>query len=213
MKCLPWLAALCLCASPAWGMDDGDPQTRCGADWLPAYTFASDAEGVTPNGQAMTADVVRLARFCRYGAVRIVAFVGSDLAEAQRRAAWIGRELLADHWPGTRIDLEFRLRNQAPHGMDLRQTFTADAIVEFGPRGRRARRDPGLCPGDGIPAGPDPARRARATEPPRRYGLRGLSDSSTRGGPFTMYQSYIVSFWNTAYHCPKWGLSERDGLI
>ncbi|HWD27058.1 MAG TPA: OmpA family protein [Rhizomicrobium sp.] len=131
MKRLPWLAALCLCASPAWGMDDGDPQTRCGADWLPAYTFASGAEGVTPNGHAMTADVVRLARFCRYGAVRIVAFVGSDLAEAQRRAAWIRRELLADHWPGTRIDLEFRPRNQAPHGMDLRQTFTADEIVEF----------------------------------------------------------------------------------
>jgi outer membrane protein OmpA-like peptidoglycan-associated protein len=133
-----------IATAPAHATGD-NPQSRCGADWLPAYSFAAGDSRLQESGTAMTRDVIRLARGCRYGRLRITVFSAGDPDSlARARAENLRQSLIDAHWPEDRTAIEFRAAASAPSGNDLGKPFRADAVIAFDAPDQRWRFTPNL---------------------------------------------------------------------
>ncbi|HEY1709417.1 MAG TPA: OmpA family protein [Rhizomicrobium sp.] len=130
--------------SPASAQDMSEtPQIRCGVDWKPAFLFEPGTAVPDRWAKPMIAEVIRLARSCRYRRLRIVAFrsnAGDEQAVARANAL---REMLLNaNWPTQNLEAEFRWSAAAPTGRDYKDLFQSDAIVEFTDPDPNWHRDP-----------------------------------------------------------------------
>ncbi len=161
MRRLLALATLLLPLATARAAVPTDVQTRCGADWLPAFSFADGGSHIDDTGMAMLRDVIRLARGCRYDGLRIVLF-GDDNTLAHARAQAIQISLMG-LWPVDKTTVAMRPVHDAPHSEDPYNSFTADAIIEFtdpDPNWHgHERKATLLCSGDACKSLPIPAPR------------------------------------------------------
>jgi outer membrane protein OmpA-like peptidoglycan-associated protein len=128
-------AALALLAVDAAYAQDTNVQTRCGVNWLPAFTFESNSEFPDRKVVTLLADVVRLARWCRFGSLRVVVYPDDNsdpsVKLARDRAETIKSMLAGPSWPAGKITTAIGAGDAAPTGMQFDKSFRVQATIIY----------------------------------------------------------------------------------
>jgi outer membrane protein OmpA-like peptidoglycan-associated protein len=129
------IAALALAISGEGHAQDATGQTRCGIGWRPAFTFENSSKIPARDVRLLMADIIRVARTCRFGSLHIVVYPDTDSAVslklAHERASSIGKSLAGPGWPEEKITSSIASAADAPTGKQFGKSFRVQATIEF----------------------------------------------------------------------------------